>query len=59
MSSMPPASSDLPPPPSRAHDWLPSRRGLLLTAIAFLLGLGLIAYSYFTARADATSQAAP
>ena len=43
MSSTPPASSDLPPPPSRAHDWLPSRRGLLLTAIAFLVGLGLFA----------------
>lgn len=43
MSSMPPASSDLPPPPSRAHDWLPSRRGLLLTALAFLVGLGLFA----------------
>lgn len=40
---MPPASSDLPPPPSRAHDWLPSRRGLLLTALAFLVGLGLFA----------------
>lgn len=40
---MPPASSDLPPPPSRASDWLPSRRGLLLAALAFLLGLGLFA----------------
>ena len=27
--------------------------------IGLVLGLGLIAYSYFTARADATSQAAP
>ena len=32
MSSMPPAHSDLPPPSDR-HDWLPSRRGLLLTAL--------------------------
>lgn len=43
MSSMPPASSDLPPPRSRAHDWMPSRRGLVLTALAFLVGLVLFA----------------
>ena len=42
MSSMPPASSDLPPRSPR-HDWLPSRRGLLLTALAFLAGLVLFA----------------
>ncbi len=42
MSSMPPASSDL-PPPSRRHDWLPSRRGLLFAALAFVAGLVLFA----------------
>lgn len=52
MSSMPPASSDLPPPPSRAHDWLPSRRGLLLTAIAFLVGLGLFALVWRSQDSD-------
>lgn len=39
---MPPASSESPPPSDR-RDWLPSRRGLLLTAIAFLAGLLLFA----------------
>jgi protein TonB len=38
--SMPHAPHDLPPPSDR-RDWLPSRRGLLLTAIAFLIGLAL------------------
>ena len=45
MSSMPPASSD-PPPPSDRHDWRPSRRGLVLTALAFLVGLGLFALAW-------------
>jgi len=39
---MPPAPGDLPPPADR-HDWLPSRRGLLLTALAFVAGLVLFA----------------
>lgn len=38
--SMPHDSHDLPPPTDR-REWLPSRRGLLLTAIAFVVGLGL------------------
>ena len=42
MSSMPPASRDLPPPADR-RDWLPSRRGLVLAAVAFLVGLGVFA----------------
>lgn len=44
---MPPASSDL-PPPSRRHDWLPSRRGLLFTAAAFVVGLVLFALVWRT-----------
>ena len=44
---MPPASSDL-PPPSRRHDWLPSRRGLLLAALAFVAGLVLFAVVWRT-----------
>ncbi|HEU4813184.1 MAG TPA: energy transducer TonB [Xanthomonadaceae bacterium] len=52
MSSMPPASSDL-PPPSRRHDWLPSRRGLLFTALAFVAGLVLFAVVWRTqSRSD-------
>ena len=45
MSSMPPDSSDLPPPRDR-HDWLPSRRGLLLAALAFVVGLALFALAW-------------
>lgn len=37
---MPPPPHDLPPPSDR-RDWLPSRRGLWLTAGAFLVGLAL------------------
>ena len=42
MSSTPPASRDLPPPGDR-YDWLPSRRGLLLVALALVAGLVLFA----------------
>ena len=52
MSSTPPApadpgsptpvASDLPPPPRR-NDWLPSRRGLVLIALALVVGLVLFA----------------
>lgn len=49
---MPPASSDLPPPSDR-RDWLPSRRGLLVTALAFLVGLGLFALVWRTQQRDA------
>ena len=42
---MPPDSSDLPPPRDR-HDWLPSRRGLLLAALAFVVGLALFALAW-------------
>lgn len=45
MSSMPPDPRDLPPPRDR-HDWLPSRRGLLLAALAFLVGLALFALAW-------------
>lgn len=38
--STPPASHELPPPSDR-RDWVPSRRGLLLAASAFLVGLAL------------------
>lgn len=47
MSSMPPAPTDLPPPSDR-HDWVPSRRGLLLAALAFVAGLVLFAVVWRT-----------
>ena len=63
---MPPASSDSPPPADR-RDWLPSRRGLLFTAIAFLAGLLLFAlvwraqsrHDFYTVEPVAGPSAAP
>jgi len=45
MSSMPPDPPEL-QPPAHWRDWVPSRRGMLVAALAFLIGLGLFALAW-------------